>query len=259
MKQEYVDSKSIGSDLCSLARLLVQYGICIDTSSLENAGQSCLHLQEDTAWRYELNKISFRINEVGGIIPIGAYDLSASLSLTIIGGSANGDQEIWDPLEKLVFDLELEGFRDNIGHDNLDELYSSWHLDRHIFKVGDGKGKYSHPMYHFTFGGNKMEEKGDIFGDCLILPSPRISYPPMDAALGIDFVLQNFLHRDRIAEIVADPDYRAIVYRAQQRVMKPYFLSLASYWNNEVFDGIQEYYLIPQEHFLPQALFPLFY
>lgn len=258
MKQEYVESKSIGSDLCSLARLLVQYGICIDTSSLENAGQSCLHLQEDTAWRYELNKISFEINKVGGMIPSGAYDLSVSLSLNIIGGTANVGVGIWDPLEKLVFDIELEGFRDNISQDDLVELYSSWHLDRHIGKEGDGRNKYSHPMYHFTFGGNKMEDKGDVFGDCLILPSPRIAYPPMDAVLGIDFLLQNYLHRDKISDLISDPEYINIVKRAQDRLVKPYFFSIVSFWNETLFEN-EDNHIECDNQFSNKVLYPLFY
>lgn len=259
MKLEYVNSKSIGSDLCTLARLLVQYKVCIDTSSLENAGQSCLHLGEGVTWKYDLDKITFRIDEVGGKIPFGAYDISASLTLKIEGSVPDLGMEIIDPLVSLSFDLEIEGFQDNSKENDLDKLYCAWHLDRHIGKKGDNKTKYSHPMYHFTFGGEKMEEKGEIFGDCLILPAPRISYPPMDAILGIDFILQNYLHKDKIDDIISDTEYISIIQRAQQRILRPYFLSLASFWNNEIFKDNKELYIYTQEQFSSKALFPLFY
>ncbi|MDM1296529.1 hypothetical protein HX021_19765 [Sphingobacterium sp. N143] len=258
MNNVNVDSRSIGRDLCTLARLLFDHQLCSDVTPLENAGQCCMYLDEGRVWAYDLGKISFRIDDVGGRIPFDAVDISASLTIGIKGAEFINDSIIRDPLAHLVFDLEIEGFRVNQTKDVIDNLYSAWHLDRHIFEDGDGKTKYSHPIYHFTFGGNKMEERGDIYGDCLILPSPRISYPPMDAILGINFILQNYLNKEKISGITSDSYYIDIVTRAQECLQKPYFLSIAGYWNTKLFDNPQ-HYLNTSSNFGCKDLAPLMY
>ncbi|UQA77575.1 hypothetical protein K2F45_11570 [Sphingobacterium siyangense] len=258
MKNASVDNKSIGRDLCTLARLLLEYQLCKDVSPLDNAGQCCMYLPDTAVWEYDLGKISFKIDEVGGKIPFNASDIYASLSIGIKGAKNLSTPPVSDPLTHLVFDLEIEGLRENKEKSDFDSLYSSWHLDRHIFGSEDGKTKYSHPIYHFTFGGNKMEDKGNIFGDCLILPSPRISYPPMDAILGIDFILQNYINKNKISGIISDPTYIDIVIRAQERVQKPYFLAIASYWNNELISN-SNFHINTDKKFGHKDLFPLLY
>lgn len=240
-----LENKIIGSDLCRLADLLQHYNLCNDVSPLQNAGNLCLHSATEHSWEYSMEKIVFRADEVGGRIPMDSEDFSVSLTIEIAGTGYS--DELKDPLEKLFFDIEVEG----IHSLELRELYASWHLDRHIGLPIDPKTKYSHPFYHFTFGGDKMECKGDIFGDSLILPSPRLAYPPMDAILGIDFILQNYLHKDKLFDITQNPDYIEVMLRAQDRLLKPYFSSIMSYWDNTTYTPVSD--------FTCQKLFPLFY
>ena len=83
-----------------------------------------------------------------------------------------------------------------------------------------------------TYGGNRLEGRGvDNFGASLILPSPRIAYPPMDVILGIDFILQNYFPLDKISKLLDESKYREIVFNSQQRLWKPYYISLSSVWN----------------------------
>jgi hypothetical protein len=95
-----------------------------------------------------------------------------------------------------------------------------------------------------------MEERGNDFGNSLILPSPRFCYPPMDAVLGINFIIRNYLHKTKIEKLVRDPEYYQILKRSQERLWKPFFCSLYSYWNIGEFAVTSD--------FAPEKLFPLF-
>ncbi|MEO7048148.1 MAG: hypothetical protein ABI091_22815 [Ferruginibacter sp.] len=240
-----LENKIIGSDLCKLAELLNRFNLCDDVSSLDTAGQHCMYSSSDNSWNYDLGKIVFKVDEVGGRIPTHSEDFSVSLSVQIAG--INKSEEIKNPLSKLIFNIEIEGIHSETGSD----LYASWHLDEHIFLAGDEKPKYCHPIYHFAFGGEKMEEKRDMFGGCLILPTPRFAYPPMDAALGIDFILQNYFHKDKIVEIIHESQYLEIMQSAQERLWKPYFFSIMSNWDAETYT--------PANNFSSKMLFPLFH
>lgn len=229
-----LESKNIAADLCKLALLLNTYELCNDVSPLDKAGQSFIYI-DSSNWKYELQKLTFTdANEVGGRMPSDASEISISLSLKIEGSHANGEEnELSNPLSELAFDLEIDSQRINPTTYTIDDLYSCWHLDLHIAKIGDGDTKYSHPLYHFAFGGHKMETKGDLFcGNVLIMPSPRLMYPPMDAVLGIDFILQNYFDKTKITPLLADPEYIQIVQNSQLRLWKPFFTSLYSHWNN---------------------------
>jgi hypothetical protein len=245
------ENKSIGSDLCNLSILLQNAGLCNDIGPLQSAGNSCISKANTTTWGYTLQKIVFIADEVGGRMASDSTDITVSLSIEIEGRTPDS-LDIINPLSKLSFDIEIDGWRINEKMDVIENLYAAWHLDRHIFDQEDAKTKYSHPLYHFTFGGNKMENKGhDAYGTALILPSPRLCYPPMDAVLGIDFILQNYIHKDKIKKLIEDPKYTEILQNAQTRIWKPFFCSIYSHWNKES-------YTIDTD-FAPVKLFPLYY
>lgn len=65
-----------------------------------------------------------------------------------------------------------------------------------------------------TFGGQIMENVN--LGDVLLLPAPRISYPPMDIVLGIDFILSNFVEKKVYNELRCDPQYKSAVKMLKQ-------------------------------------------
>ena len=227
-----LESKTIAGDLCRLALLLNTYQLCSDVSPLDNAGQSFL-VKESPVWAYELQKITFNnADEVGGRIPHDATQISISLTVSIASNVIEQDV-IVNPLTALAVDIEVDGCRLNMGTGEVDDLYSCWHLDMHIEQDGDGVPKYSHPMYHFAFGGNRMEGRGEgFFGNGVILPSPRLMYPPMDAVLAIDFILQNYYQRETLQGILSDPIYKEIVSNSQHLLWKPFFTSLYANWDN---------------------------
>lgn len=220
----------IASDIFDFAQLLETHSVIQDAKSLYDVSSKLQNSQNADQWTYECGNLKF---SVGGAVA-GSIPQSLSLTEIIFNISVTGiftnvvDNIYFNPLVKLNFDIELEGFRELEG--KIDNYFASWHLDKHI--NGGNISSYIHPEYHLTFGGNKLEEKGvDNFGSTLILPSPRISHPPMDVILGIDFILQNYFPLEEISKLLDDSKYKQIVSNSQERLWKPYYLSLSTKWN----------------------------
>ncbi|NOR87381.1 MAG: hypothetical protein GQ527_07215 [Bacteroidales bacterium] len=144
------------------------------------------------------------------------------------------DISIEDPIKNYKFDMMIVGFID----DGSEPVINCWHLDCDRFYDADGqlvevkgKQKYTHPLYHFQFGGGGMD--GRHSGDILLLAAPRIPHPPMDIFLSIHFILKNFYSAKEtsysfLLDLYDDEDYKAIIHRAKQRMWFPYFDGLAS-------------------------------
>jgi hypothetical protein len=123
-----------------------------------------------------------------------------------------------DPLHAYYLDINIQGYASEKNRSK--NYHSSWHLDKHKPK---DPTKYSHPTYHFQFGGKKMEL---IDEELCVLSSPRIPHPPMDLFLGFHFVLANFYNNkqyDFVNNLLTDPVYQQIIGRAKSRLWKPYF------------------------------------
>lgn len=113
-----------------------------------------------------------------------------------------------------------------IGQNETGHVKSSWHLD---FDNNDSQ-EYIHPHFHLTWGGETIKNMN--LGDVLLLPTPRIPYPPLDIILGIDFVLSNFVLASTYKQIQSNSQYKSAVRNAQEKYWKPYMLSLAHHWCN---------------------------
>jgi hypothetical protein len=129
-----------------------------------------------------------------------------------------------DPLFKYKLEINIHGYSNKsyIGK----YFKSSWHLDKHTVSQAD---KYTHPSYHFQFGGNKIKTLSS--GDLLMLGTPRIPHPPMDIFLGFHFILANYFDNTKhsfVKNLLQDPVYETIIKRAQDRLWTPYFNSYDS-------------------------------
>jgi hypothetical protein len=240
-KKEY-DAKIAGEGLSKLASLLTDHQICEDVAALDAAGQNCSKINDPYSWGYKFDFLDFKIDVEGKCMPKSLVEINLRFSIDI-KGLIHAQSDIKNPLSRLKFNLELRGLAYNLDNDQEVEVFAAWHLDRHIREGGDGENKFSHPEYHLTFGGDKMREAknrlDDYFdyGSSLIMPSPRIAYPPMDAVLGIDFIIQNYIHKSRRKPILEDPQYKTIVRRSQIALWKPYYTSIAAAWHK--FDGLK--------------------
>lgn len=129
-----------------------------------------------------------------------------------------------DPLFKYKLEINVHAYSKS---DFSGKAYKgSWHLDQHTVSNSD---RYSHPAYHFQFGGKKT--KSLTSGDILLLGTPRIPHPPMDIFLGFHFILANYFDNSRhsfVKDLLNDYEYETIIKRAQKRLWTPYFKAFDS-------------------------------
>lgn len=141
--------------------------------------------------------------------------------------------------EKVVYGVQF------IAHGktatDLENYKMSWHLDKHIRNYGDkdGRGKgFIHPEYHFNMGGFVLTKSNDFdFGNVLLINAPRITHPPLDIILSIDFVLKNF-YGIRVKNLTESNPYKKIVSISKQRLWRPYFICIAHLWEGNRFHDL---------------------
>ena len=194
-----------------IANILQREKLCSDISPLNKCCSNGM---------YRVEELKFNIREVPRNTRPNVELMEVLLNVSF--------QELQDdiPGSNYCFRITAQGLDGNV---NL--VKSSWHLDYDI----NNNQEYIHPHFHLTWGGDTM--KGLGLGDVLLLPTPRISYPPLDIILGIDFVLSNFVKADIYKKIQCDSQYKNAVKNAQEKYWKPYMLSMASHWN----DGLCNY------------------
>lgn len=241
-------NQAIASDIFDFAELLVSHNVIQDAKSLYDVAGKLQQSKNKSNWGYECGNLKFSVTgRIASAIPQQIELVEIIFSISIAGTFSNEYNPCRNPLVNLNFDIEIEGFDDQVNN-----YYSAWHLDKHLDNANNNQTKYVHPEYHLTFGGNKLEEKGPIFGSALILPSPRIVSPPMDAILGIDFIVQNYFPLSEISNLINDSRYKEILSNSQRRLWKPYYLSLSAAWNDIAdmsFDtGFEHFNLNPHIH-----------
>jgi hypothetical protein len=219
--------ESIGNDLEVVSQLLNHHGLGTNVQPLYTASSECKRISNDDTWSYSAIGIELYADKLPHVIPNDVCNLAIKLSVDI-EGKYYQEHNVSNPLNSIdQFDIEITG-TNAIG----EGLISSWHLDKHIHQAGDGTGKLVHPEYHLTYGGHTMENCGLDFGSALILRSPRILHPPMDAILGIDFILRNYVYKEFTDGLFEDSEYLRAVANSKNRLWKGYYIALASYWHN---------------------------
>ncbi len=130
-----------------------------------------------------------------------------------------------DPFSSYTLNIVVYGL-DGSG-ENL--LYNAMHLDKHDGTISNT----IHPYYHFQFGGNKLKENINEYGQVLILDSPRIMYHPMEFILAIDFIVSNFLP-NAWKNLKKNPTYLDILNEIQKLIVQPYFRSITNFFDKNV-------------------------
>lgn len=183
---------------------------CIDILPLENA------INEITISGkafYDIKGLTFRINKKIKKANPDVDKISIILNNKVSYINSGTEISIGD----YNLDLLIYGFKQSEKY----QFY--WHLDKHITK---GKDRYSHPVFHFQAGGNLASNVSSIQSNNLYIGSPRISHPPMDIFLAINFILNNFYDNKTygfVKTLLNDIRYREIIKRAQSRIIDPYF------------------------------------
>lgn len=202
---------NIGTDLQQIANVLLTEKLCVDISPLSKVAG------EANRGFYNLEKLKIKVDAVPNNTRPNVTSLEILLNVQITETLLT-ENNIDNPVSAYNFSIEIMGKNDG------QTIRSSWHLD--FDNTLDSE--YLHPSFHLTYGGKTM--KSTELGNVLLLPTPRISYPPMDAVLGVDFVLSNFVKKDTYNKIKANSQYKAAVKRSQQRLWRPYMLSMANHW-----------------------------
>lgn len=145
-----------------------------------------------------------------------------------------------DPFNHLEFNIYARGTTKGAK-----PVMYSLHFDRHIDEGNESKEV--HPMYHFQFGGRKIEDAEDIDrGDVLFLDAPRIMHHPMEFILGLDFLLSNFLPNDWKDISRRNQNYKNIMKEYQKHFVLPYFKSIVNHFDRQVTNVWDSKQLYPQ-------------
>ncbi len=217
-------------DLLLLAQLLGQFEVCEDVSPIHSAAFDCRE-SSDRHWGYSLENLLFRIGYLDGAVPRGLTDLVLRLSVEVRGRYPQAANDC-DPFDSLGIDLVISGRSFAAGGSC--EHIASWHFDRHITGDTPSTSADAHPLYHFQYGGRRMNNVR--LGGTLLLNEPRFMYPPMDAILAIDFVLANF-RPQKWEELRSDGTYRNRIDEAYHFYWRPFFERVAGFWAPSTQEG----------------------
>jgi hypothetical protein len=218
----------IARQLDMFAELLVRNQIILNASPLNKAAAQCRINNTAGTWKYSLENLLFRrLGEFKAFQ--NKFDAqNASLELSVVIEGTCGESGDSDPLSSLVLDIVITGMYE--GKDDAESACAAWHLDRHIYDENSKEPEFTHPIYHFSFGGIHLERtQNPLSASVLLADTPRIAHPPLDAILGIDFVITNFLGLS-LSSIRNDTFYVNTVGTMQQKFWKPYVNSLQSFW-----------------------------
>ncbi len=142
----------------------------------------------------------------------------------------NSKNKIINPIDRLEsFNIVIQGENDEGG-----EFISAWHLDK---REESNSYNFSEPIFHFTFGGYKMENKHKDsnwdYGQLLLMRTPRIMHPPLDIILGIDFVLNQYVSKEYSTLFISNKRYIDIVSQIKDLIWKPYAVAFAKKMHND--------------------------
>lgn len=238
--------RKIASDLRKLNSVLYTYFPTAEIGSFESAitelnNKDLIPLvpykeSNNNFWGYNLGRLIFNFDSIPRhTLPNNCKDLKLILDIKIVG-NCNNLYSLQDPFEWLEFNIVIEGTK--FTEEGNSQLLTSYHLDRHIIVEGDEDSEFPHPIYHFQFGGRKLASQGELFetGSLLIFDSPRIGHYPMEAILGIDFMLSNFFPKTWRKIKSENNEYINLIEEYQELFLKPYIHTHASQWNYSAAD-----------------------
>jgi len=206
--------RTFRNDLSMFIKLLDDHGVTGDFSGLSTM---LTDLDTKSVVEYEIKNLAFYITgTIAGTLPSNQHYCQIFLDHMLM--VLNPLVATVDPLYAYNLDFNISLY--SSANMAKKAFTSSWHLDRH---PNAQNVKYTHPLYHFQFGGKKLEL---IDPDMSVLSCPRIPHPPMDIFLATHFILSNYYSNKQFAFVnglLAEHDYQVIIKRAQQRLWEPYF------------------------------------
>ena len=209
--------RNIKSELNHFAQLLAQNEVCHNISPIHKAISNM-----KTQRNYTIERLEITLPDIPrNTIPIGLNNLKAVINFSIETSDSIDEYKIDHIYDKYNFNVHCIGFK------NKNRFHTALHLD---YDNSD-KSEIIHPWFHLTFGSKDLKDKNH--GELMLLPTPRIPMWPMDFFIGIDFILSNFLKKERYINLfVENIHYKNSLINSQNEILRPYFLTLAHHWCN---------------------------
>ncbi|GAB3761442.1 hypothetical protein [Spirosoma pomorum] len=228
-----------------LGRSMPEIRTSVDT--LSTAASHCKRSKEDT-WQYEVTNLMFpkilvKNSGVRHSRPsIESYEVTLSINAF---GICTEEDSLVDPISDLNVDIVVTGYTKRHKR-KINALHLDSHPPREIavrrkspipdlvdaYKTSGLRVNAVHPRYHFQMGGQKVWSSPSYeFGSQLILETPRIAHPPLDAVLAIDFVLANYYSNTWASLHKSDGQYSDLIETAQEVFWRPYLFAAASTWS----------------------------
>ncbi|NLU96288.1 hypothetical protein [Chitinophaga sp. Ak27] len=216
-------------DLRNAARVL-EKELGVNTSPIYIAAEALKNetpkLKDGTTngnfWGYEISDLIIPVDTVKHVRPKGVDGGKVELSLNM---KLIADYTVWDnlndPMLELNFNVSVRGLSSSGSH------YFCLHIDRHDLSLHADE---PHPVYHLQYTTNPKRDEGFDYGHTLFLDTPRIIHHPVDFILGIGFLTTNFFPL-AFDQIMDDGYFLSLYKRYQEKIMQPYFQTLASHWN----------------------------
>lgn len=213
---------NISSDLELLSGILnTENKVCISTTGIN---QIASRLKSKKLFEYDLAPLEFKFTDYPKHLSHTNIDnLRLNFSIKLKGDTEKISKQE-DPLNSLEFNIWIFGTNKN---NPSSELFYSLHFDRHI--EGENPSEEVHPIYHFQFGGRKIDDKATDRGQALFMDTPRIMHHPMDIFLGIDFVLSNFFPKVW-KKFKKNGTYNNIIKKYQSYFVYPYFKNISRHF-----------------------------
>lgn len=219
-------------ELRKTAEILEQvFSSDIDTFPIRNAADSLVNdvptLKDNSTnsnyWGYSIDNLKIPVQTTRHLKPkqIDGKKIELILNMSIVADFREWDN-LSDPLLELNFNVVIRGIGINGSH------FTCFHLDRHDLSKPTEE---PHPVYHIQFTNNPNKDPNFDFGQTMILDTPRIIHHPIEFILGIGFLTSNFFPT-AYQLIMSDSFFPSIYKRYQEKILKPYFHTMSSYWND---------------------------
>ncbi|MCT4326391.1 hypothetical protein HZP16_09815 [Elizabethkingia anophelis] len=185
-------------------------------------------------WGYSLKELKFSVepSTLKHVRPTGFSNLEVIIDIDVVSKNSEW-KNLNDPFEILNFRTLLKGINKITNKTH----YLGFHIDRH----NGATTNEIHPLYHIQYLQNSKVKPKDEFdhGDSLQLDIPRMMQLPMELMLGVSVIMSNFAP-ELYEKLLKDRQFVNLTKEYQERVWRPYFNSLESYWlspmNSRVWD-----------------------
>lgn len=192
-------------------------------------------------WGYEIEDFKIPVETVRHLRPksVDVKKVELILNMKLVADKNNWDN-LNDPLVELNFNVIVKGA-------GATPHFFCFHIDKHDHATMQATEE-PHPVYHLQFSSNPMDTEEFNYGEIMVLDTPRIIHHPIDFILGIGFLTSNFFPM-AFDDMMSDGYFAGLYKRYQEKILQPYFHTLASTWTYDKHNIIWD-----KEHLCPSFL-----